>query len=81
MHRTARILAAAAMLLSLTACYGNDPRFLVPLAAGDAAAAAAPAAPALPFDNAVLAAADALFASARLPDAGSPGRHLLVDRA
>lgn len=76
--RVVKALATTASLLGLATCHGNDPRFLVPQAVGDPVQQAAPAAPLLPFDDAVVAATDALLASARLPDAEPSGRHLLV---
>lgn len=72
-----RALVAMAALIALSACYGNDPRYAL-VAPPDPVQPVA-AAPALPFEDAVVAAAAALFANARLPEAGSPsGRHLLV---
>jgi hypothetical protein len=78
-RRASRVALAAALTFSLAACYGNDPRFLVPVAVSDALPqSSVPAAPPLPFDEAVLVAADALFASVRLPEAERSGRQLLV---
>lgn len=74
----ARLLLAAAAMVGLAACYGNDPRYTgVPFPDPVPPVAAAPA---LPFEDAVVAAAAALFGNARLPAAEGqpPGRHLLV---
>ncbi len=74
----ARSLLAAAALTVLAACYGNDPRFSVVPPPDPVQPVVA--APALPFEDAVVAAAAALFGNARLPPAadGPSGRHPLV---
>jgi tetratricopeptide (TPR) repeat protein len=65
LQAAARVLALAGAVLSLVACSAPVPPNSPPTAA-------------LPFPEAVTAAANALFASAQLPDPGPSGRHLLV---
>ena len=72
-----RLVVAATVLIGLSGCYGNDPRY----AAVPPPDPVQPAvtAQALPFEDAVAAAAGALFRNARLPALeGGSARHLLV---
>jgi outer membrane protein OmpA-like peptidoglycan-associated protein len=72
------VLPLLGSVLALTACYGNDPRFAPVPPSIPTASAAASTAPALPFEEAVTAAVDALFASIQLPHPSPPNRYLLI---
>jgi outer membrane protein OmpA-like peptidoglycan-associated protein len=72
----AKVLALVGPIVSLLACQGSDPRPALVLAVPQSPVVAA-AAP-LPFDEAVISAANALFASAQLSDPAPSGRHQLI---
>ena len=76
-RRAIRAFQAAVLSFAMVACHGNDPRYLTPIIVSDTVPQASVPAP-LPFEEAVIAAADALFASARLSEAGRTGRQALV---